>query len=316
MIKILFCKDKKVEEGKLESLTLYKEKADLLWVDIEAAKDEDLACLDEIFSFHELAIEDCIFPSQPKIDEFHDHLFIVIYALLDSEAEITTEELNIFVGQNYVVTVHEKPVPVLTGITKKLSSENGDFIKRSDFLLHTIVDRVIDGFTALVNKIDTEIDKAEEAAATNPHQEVINDLFGIKKRTISLRRIIVPQQKVIRYIAKKESSIISDETIPYFDDICDHIEQMSNTLETYRDVTSNILQVCFSNISNKMAGVVKMLTVIATIIMPLTLITSYYGMNLPLPEFGWGIKGVLFALTIMTSITIGLLVYFRKMRWI
>lgn len=316
MIKILFCKDKKVEEGKYESLALYKDKADLLWVDIEAAKDEELAVLDEVFSFHELAIEDCIFPSQPKIDEFPDHLFIVIYALLDSEREITTEELNMFIGQNYVVTVHEKSVPVLSNIAKKLSSENGSFIKTPDFLLHAIIDKVIDGFFLLVNKIDSEIDKTEEMAVENPSQEVINGLFDIKKRIISLRRIIAPQQKVIRYIAKKESSIIGEEMIPYFDDICDHIEQMSNTLETYRDVTSNILQVCFSNISNKMAGVVKMLTVIATIIMPLTLITSYYGMNLALPEFSWGIKGVIFAVAIMASITIGLLTYFRKKKWI
>ncbi|MBU2462139.1 magnesium transporter CorA family protein, partial [bacterium] len=242
MIKILFCKDKKIEEGKYENLALYKNSVDLLWVDIEAAKDEELAVLDEVFSFHELAIEDCIFPSQPKIDEFTDHLFIVIYALLNSEGEITTEELNMFVGQNYVVTVHEKPVPVLTNIAKNLSLENTDFIKTPDFLLHAIVDKVIDGFFLLVNKIDSEIDMVEESAVEKPGKEMISRLFEIKKKIISLRRIIVQQQKVIKQITTKSNILIKEEMIPYFDDILDHIEQMNNALETYRDATTNILQ--------------------------------------------------------------------------
>ena len=323
MIKILFCKDKRVEEGQKENLPLYKKTADLLWVDIEAAKEEELAILDEIFSFHDLAIEDCIFPSQPKIDEFSDHLFIVIYGLLDAEREITTEEINMFVGQNYVVTVHEKPVPVLANIAKKLSSENGSFIKTPDFLLHAIVDRAIDGFFLLVNKMDLEIDRIEESAVENPDQEVISQLFEIKKRIIALRRILTPQQRVIKYIAKKESSIIREEMIPYFDDILDHIEQMNISLETYRDATTDILQwlnsyleVHLQNVSNQMSQVMKVLTVVATIFMSLTLITSYYGMNLALPEFKWGIRGVLFAIALMASITFGLLLYFRKKRWI
>jgi magnesium transporter len=308
-----YCKNEIKSNIAKDELRFYKDNAELLWVDLESPKEDELAILSEVFGFHELAIEDCIFPqNQPKIDEFEDYIFIVIYALLDSK-EQNIEELNIFCGKSFVVTVHERPIPVLTNLLKRTDTV---LQKGSDSLLHSIIDGVVDSFVSLVDRLDAEIDRAEEDVVENPAQDVINKLFDLKKRVISLRRIISPQQRVIRHIARRESNIIREEMVPYFNDILDHIERINGVLESFRDVTTNILQVGFSNISNQMAQIIKVLTVIATIMMPLTLITSYYGMNFEKIPFGWGFSGYLFAVFVMVSVAFGMLFFFRKKGWI
>ncbi len=299
-----------IPQGDIQS---FLKDANLLWVDIEDPDEKDIDILEDIFMFHELSIEDCIFPNnQPKIDEYDDYLFIVIHCLIDSEIE----GLNIFLGKNFIVTVHEREIQTLLDVINKTKKDVELFKNGACFLLHSILDNTIDSFLLLIDKLDIEIDKREEEAVEAPTQETINKLFDLKKRIISLRRTILPQQAVINTLIRKQFDFIKEETIPYFKDINDHIIRINSTLEIYRDSTTNILQLCFSNFSTQLAQIVKILTVITTFILPLTLITSYYGMNVAIPEFKWGILGWLFSIVIMVGIVLAMFIYFRRKKWL
>jgi len=296
-----------------EKIQEYKEKGNLLWIDLEDPEETELELLEDIFSFHELSIEDCIFPSnQPKLDVFDNYLFIVVCGLVNSN-EIG--EIDIFLGKNFLVSVHERSISSIEEII--VNADKDELLKQGpDFLLHAIIDRTVDKFFFLLDTIDAKIDKAEEDIVGKPSQDVINFLFELKKMIVSLKRTIVSQQAVINQLIKKPIDLISDSVIVYFKDINDHLLRINSTLETFRDATTNILQVCFANMSAQLAQIVKILTLIATFILPLTLITSYYGMNVAIPEFGWGIKGWLVSIGIMFSVVISMFAYFKKKRWL
>ncbi|MEW6680272.1 MAG: magnesium transporter CorA family protein [bacterium] len=312
MLKSFAYIDEKIASDiKREEMGLNLSKAELLWIDIEDPNEADIDILEDVFKFHELSIEDCIFPqNQPKIDEFDDYLFIVVHALVNSEIE----GISIFVGKNYVVSVHERPIPALSELIGTIKKKEELLKNSSCFLLHSILDRIVDSFLLITERIDAEIDKAEEEAMLNPSRNAISRLFDIKKKILSLRRTILPQQSVINTIIRKPFPIIKEETIPYFKDIGDHIIQVNTTLNTYRDILTHILEVCSSNLESHLSEVLKVLTVIATLAMPFLMITSYYGMNIALPEFKWGIKGVAFVFGIAIASTLAVFIYFRKKR--
>ncbi|MEW6102261.1 MAG: magnesium transporter CorA family protein [bacterium] len=312
MLKSFAYIDEKIASDiKREEIGLNLSKADLLWLDIEDPNEADIDILEDVFKFHELSIEDCIFPqNQPKIDEFDDYLFIVVHSLVKEE----TEGLNIFVGKNFVVTVHEREIPALSNVVNKIKKDGEIFKNGSGFLFHSILDSVVDGFLLIIKRIDDEIDRAEEEAMLNPSRNAINCLFNIKKKILSLRRTILPQQAVINTIIRKPFPIIKEEHIPYFKDINDHIIQVNTTLDTYRDILTHILEVCSSNLEAHLSEVVKVLTVLATLAIPFLMVTGYYGMNIALPEFKWGIKGLAFVFGITFLSTFAVFIYLRKKR--
>lgn len=297
-----------ISEGEVSR---YLKDAHLLWVDIEDPDEKDIDILEDVFKFHELSIEDCIFPNnQPKIDDFDDYLFVVVHCLINLEVC----ELNIFVGKNYIVTVHEREIPTLSNIINRAKKDDKLFKGSPCFVFHAIFDGIIDSFFSLIDRLDMEIDNASQEAIESPSQKAMSKIFSLRQRVVLLRKTILPQQVIVNNIIKKPLPLIKEETIPYFKDINDHINKINSLLEVCRDNVTHSLEVGFGNISNQLAYTVKILTIIATILLPLQVITGYYGMNVALPEFKMGLRGVFIVISLMISVPIGMYLYLKKKR--
>jgi len=294
----------------------------LLWLDLVDPTEEEITILSDEFKFHELAIEDCLFPqSQPKVDDFGVYIFIVIQGVKkhieNSDEELKPVELNIFFGKNFVVTVHEEFIKSITNLSLRCKQNPMFLNKGSDFLLHAIIDGVVDSYLPLLEEIDDKIEQVEDEVLTNPTQAAMNDIFSLKKRILAIRKIIGPQQAVIGLLSKRDIPFIKPNTLIYYRDIYDHLVRISDTIDMYRELTTSVVDVYLSGSSNRLTEVMKVLTLIATIMMPLTLITSYYGMNVQLPEFSWGlVRSIPFIWTLLIGTTLGLLLFFRHKKWI
>lgn len=294
----------------------------LLWLDLVDPTEEEIIILSEEFKFHELAIEDCLFPqSQPKVDDFGNYIFLIIQGVKkhieDDSEELKTVDLNIFFGKNFVVTVHEESIKSITGIFTRCKQNPLFMAKGSDFLLHAIIDGVVDSYLPLLEELDDEIEQVEDEALTTQSHSVMSDIFSLKKKILAIRKILGPQRTVIGLLSRRDIPFIKSNTLIYYRDIYDHLVRISDTIDTYRDLTTNILDIYLSGTSNRLAGVMKVLTLIATITMPLTLITSYYGMNIKLPEFAWETtQSMSFVGALLIGTTLGLLLFFRHRKWI
>lgn len=325
MINSFFLNEKKeliTDLKKIDIQQVLKSKESLLWIDLIDPTDEEIIILSEEFKFHELAIEDCLFPqSQPKVDDFGNYIFIIIQGVkkhIENDDEgLKPVDLNIFFGRNFVVTVHEEPIKSISNLSLRLRQNPMFLDKGSDFLLHAIIDGVVDSYLPMLEEIDNKIEQVEDEILTNPSQKAISEIFSVKKEILAIRKIIAPQRAVIGILSRRDIPFIKPNTLIYYRDIYDHLVRIGDTTDIYRDLTTNILEVYFSGASNRLTEVMKVLTLIATIVMPLTLITSYYGMNIQLPEFGWGIgRSMGFIWTLMIGTTLGLLLFFRHKKWI
>lgn len=298
-----------------------KDKNTLLWLDLLDPTEDEIAILSEEFNFHELAIEDCLFPqSQPKVDDFGNYIFLIIQGIKkqkdNGEEELNTIDLNIFFGENFVVTVHEETIKSITSLFMRCRQNPMFLDKGSDFLLHAIIDGVVDSYLPLLEEIDDTIEMVEDKVLSNPNQNVMKEIFILKKKTLSIRKIIGPQQTVIGILSRRDIPHIKPNTLIYYRDIYDHLVRIGATLDTFRDQTTNVLEVYFSGSNARLTEAIKVLTLIATIMMPLTLITSYYGMNIHLPEFTWkGIQSVPFVWSLLVGTTLGLLLFFKHKKW-
>ncbi len=299
-----------------------KNEKNLLWIDLIDPTDEEIDILSEDFKFHELAIEDCIFPqSQPKVDDFGTHIFIVLQGVKkekeNGDEELKTVDLDIFFGKNFVVTIQEEPIKSITNLSVRCRQNPMFLEKGSDFLLHAIIDGLVDSYLPLLDEIDDKIEEIEDKVLTNPTQAVVNEIFSLKKKILAIRKITGPQRAVIGLLSRRDIPFIKAGTLIYYRDIYDHLVRIGDTIDMYRDLTTDVLGVYFSGSSSRLTEAMKVLTLIATIMMPLTLITSYYGMNIHLPEFGWtGIRSVPFVWTLLSGTILGLLLFFRHKKWI
>lgn len=292
----------------------------LLWIDMESPTDKEVLLLSDDFGFHELSIEDCIFPQNlPKIDAFDTYCFIAVHSIsqeLEIKEELKIIEINIFLGKNFIVTVHDQSSPIITILKEKVRQDHSILLKGTDFLLHTILDKIVDNYLPLAEQIDDKIEEIEEKVLTNPTGENISYILDLKRYILSLRKIIIPQRVVISRLSRGDISFVSSKTLMYFRDIYDHLVRIGDMLDMYRELLTNTLEVYLSGTSTKLNEVIKVLTVIATFMMPLTLITSYYGMNIPLPEFTEDGNGIFIVWSLMIGVTVGLFVFFKYKRWL
>jgi len=297
----------------------FKKNGGLLWVDIQGFDKREIGQLEKAFSFHPLAIEDCISTSErPKIDQYNSYLFIILHAvrLKPRKFGIETIELNSFIGENFLVTVHETFVPSIDGIKERCKKNPALMSKRSGDLFYSIADAMIDNYFPILMKLDKEIDTVEHGILENPGPNLLDKLFSLKNDTLALRRLIGPQRETINFIARGEYTIIGSELKLYFRDVSDQLARIIDILETYRDALSTAMEGYRNALSNRTNEVMKILTIIATIMMPLTLITGIYGMNfkfMPELQSKYGYYGTL---SIMLLIAFGMLLFFKRKRWL
>ena len=292
----------------------------LLWLDLEGVSRDEGSVLRDVFGFHPLAIDDCfnqhIDPA--KIDDYGDYIYLIAQAISYEERteRLQTTELDLFLGRNYVVSFHDKPLPFV-GELRRRCTENGPVLARgADFLAHALLDTLVDDYQPAVDVLDETLGRVEELVLANPQPSVLQEILVLKRNVQRLRRTIIPQRDEVNRLARGEfPKLVRPESHMYFRDIYDHVVRVEQLLESVRDLADGVLNTYLSAVNNRMNEVMKTLSVVAAIFLPLTLIASIYGMNFEnMPELGWqwGYFGILGA---MGAIGLGLVAFFRFRRW-
>jgi magnesium transporter len=293
----------------------------LLWVDMEDMTNEDVELLSNVFSFHPLAVADCISKNihPPKIDEFEDHLFVIVHGInyhIESEV-VETTELAFFLGKNYVVTTHDVPMRSISSyVSGQVRKSGRPMRRRADFLAHDIIDAMVDNFMPTIDEMDERSVAVEAEALHEPKRETLASIMQLKRSILALMRVILPQREIVNGLSRGEYALVSERAQIYYRNIYDHLVRIEMLIGGLRDMTESALSTYLSSVSNRMNEVMKVLTLIATIFIPLTFIAGIYGMNFAnMPELEWryGYFGILI---VMAVIGISLVIYFRKKKWV
>lgn len=298
----------------------------LTWTNIERPSVNEVKYLDQHFNFHPLNLDDVLSQVQrPKIDEYDDHLFIVLhFPVFDKKNRITRpSEVDIFIGEDYVVTVHcSANLKPLTKFFREcqLHEENRKtFLGRgSGFLLYHILDRLVSYCFPILNKITESIDDIEDIIFTKPVPETVRQISLIRRDLISFRRVIRPQISVIENLEEEDYPFLKEEQEIYFGDVADHIRKIWDGLEDSKEVVDGLAETSNWLTSNRIQEIMRVLTIVMAVIAPATLVTGFFGMNIPIP--GGLEHGSLLAFAILLSIIIllglGMFIYLRHRRWI
>jgi len=315
---------KKVEEYKGFSLSdLDAIKGETVWIDVSNPTTKDLAPLKDKYGFHHLALEDCVHQIQrPKVENYQDHVFIVSREI-EYNKKITTSQLALFLGKNYVVTIHDEKSQSIETIWENLLDENPRLLSSgADFLAYSILDEVTDKYFVSLDNVEGRIEKIEDNVVKNPSKKTLKQIFQLKKDLLLFRKPIWPMREVYHTLASGNLPNIQDKTVPYYRDLYDHLIQVIDVIETYRELIGGALETYLSSLSNNTNEVMKVLTVIASLMLVPTLISGIYGMNFDtsispynMPELKW-VFGYPFALGSMALTIIIMLVWFRKKRFI
>jgi magnesium transporter len=291
-----------------------------IWVDLSDPTADDIRLLTDVFHFHELAVEDAIAEiHHPKIESYGDYLYLILHGIdfKASEHQFQTQDVDFFLGGTYLVTVHP-------GLSRSIGKVGELCLRNSQMLgegptgmLHRIVDTMVDNYRPEVDKLQERLDELEREVFERSSPTLARRILDFKRDVSSLRRVVQPQRDVVGRLARREFPLV-DEAMSYrFRDVYDHLVRLTDESMFFGDRITSLLDAHLSTVSNQLNGVMKILTVIATIFMPLTFITGLYGMNVDLPHFGLGPQLFFWVLLIvMVTVSVGMLVYFRMRRWI
>jgi magnesium transporter len=273
----------------------YRSGKGLLWVDIDEITPEDGAFLEQTFGFHPLAVEDCVSANihSPKVDDFGEYLFIIVHGInYAAESEVVeTSELNVFLGANFVVSSHNLTMYSI-GAVKHSVEANGRVMRQgADFLVHAMIDALIDNVMPAIDRMTEIAEEIEEQVVRNPHPSTLEAVLKLKRSAIRLHRVMAPQREVLNRISRGEFRLVSGDARIFFRDIYDHIVRIEDLNQTVRDMTDNALATYLSSVANRQNEVMKVLSIVAAIFLPLTLLAGIYGMNFEnMPELRtqWG----------------------------
>jgi magnesium transporter len=309
------------ETETLEECYPFKDRPTIIWINIDGIHEiETLEKLGDCFGLHPLTLEDILNTDQrPKIEDYGEYIFIVLKMLYpdDDTGEILAEQVSLVLGQNFVISFQEREGDIFNSVRERIRSGKGRIRKMgADYLVYSLLDSIVDNYFIILEKLGERIEFLEEKLIINPVPEAINLIHKLKREMIFLRRSVWPLREVIGSIERGESSLIKGSTNIYLRDVYDHTIQVIDTIETFRDILSGMLDIYLSSVSNRLNAVMKVLTIIATIFMPLTFIAGIYGMNFKyMPELEWRLGYPVILLT-MVSIGVLMLVSFRKKKWL
>ncbi len=305
----------------IDDILQFKDKDTVTWVNIEGLKNiEIIESIGQAFNIHPLVLEDILNTHQrPKFEDFEDYQYIVLKGLFLESADITViyEQISILLLNNFVFTFKEKKDDLFLPIVKRIQNDKSRIRSLGpDYLTYTILDSIIDQNFALLESLDEVIDSIEEELLINPATKTLKRIQGIKRELIYVRRSISPLRELLSSILRNESHLIEEKTQIYFRDVYDHVLRISETIELQRDMVYGLMDMYQTSISNKMNEVMKVLTVFASIFIPLTFIAGVYGMNFEyMPELKWRLAYPILWVVFIT-VAIGLLAYFRRKKWL
>jgi magnesium transporter len=298
-----------------------------LWVDLESpTPEESRYVLEEVFHFHPLSIEDCVTASpSPKVDEyspkeedlFTPYLFIVIHAVDYSRKDgvFATNELNFFLGKNFLVTYHSGLLKSVSLTEERAVKATTNIARAPDRVAHTLLDLIVDNYKPALDELSLEIAELEQQALQHPTTQTLNKILQVKKEVLHLRQIIGPQREVLARFARGEFKLIRAHLVPYYRDVYDALFHISELAQGYTDTLTGILQVYLNMSSNRTGEVVKLLTMITVITTPLMMVGTWYGMNFKhMPELD-SPYGYVAALVLTALSTVATYWYFKRKRW-
>lgn len=290
----------------------------LLWVDFEDPAEGEVALLTDLFAFHPLAIEDCLHAqSRPKVDDYEDYLFLVFHSWNRSEEGVRLEEVDFFLGKNYVVSYHVEPRRSIADVMERLPRDPKLFMGGgADLLLHQVIDRMVDRYAVVVDSIDERVDTLEDDILENPRGETLKSILGLKRDLQELFRTVRHQRDVVNSLAREGHQVISKKGRTFFRDVYDHVVRVHDTVEGLRDQVGGARDAYLSIVSNRMNEVMKGLSLVATIILPLTFVTGVYGMNFETMPFLKEPNGFYVTCGIMAALGIGMYFAFRRRGWV
>lgn len=308
-----------------EELREYRGKSSVTWINVIGLHDLDLfRWLEEHYGIHPLALEDVVNVGQrPKQEDYAKHDFIIMKQIDLGAEGLQQEQISILLGSDYVVTVQEIPGDAFDPVRERL--RRGRLRIRgagADYLAYALIDALIDRFFPVLERYGERIEALEDALVDDPDRELLTQIHSIKKELLVLRRIAWPHREVIHGLERRETPLIRDETRVFLRDCYDHCVQIMDILETYRDLASGMLDVYLSSVSHRMNEVMKVLTVMASIFIPLTFIAGVYGMNFDpeagrwnMPELGWAFGYPAFWVVIV-GLGGAMVWYFRRKGWL
>jgi magnesium transporter len=320
----MFYNDQTIEEKILtqaEECHLYKEKEGVTWINIEGVRNSEvLQKIGTCFNLHPLLLEDVACGGQrPKIEYYEDHIFIIVQMLEYKEEtkEIKIEQVSFVLGKNYVLSFQETPGDVFSPNRERIRTYKGKIRKSGpDYLIYSLIDTVVDNYFVILEKTGEKIEEIEMSLISKPSHELLRAIYKLKRDNIFLRKSVWPLREVVSKMEKDESKLIKHNTKLFLRDVYDHTIEVIETIESYRDISSGMVDMYLSSASNKMNSIIKVLTIISTIFIPLTFIVGVYGMNFKnIPELEWK-NGYYIIWGVMIAIAGVMVVYFRKKRWI
>lgn len=299
----------------------FKEEPTVTWINIDGLHEVGvIESIGKHFGLHPLILEDIVHTGQrPKMEDFEEYLFTVLNMLRydQEDDEVKAEQVSLVVGPNYVISFQERPGDVFNGVRERLRKGKGRIRKAgSDYLAYALVDAVVDEYFLILETIGEKIEVVEEELLVNSTRETLQNIHDMKREMIFFRKQVWPLRELVNGLSKGESSLIRESTGIYLRDVYDHTIQIIDTIESFRDMLSGMLDIYLSTISNRMNEVMKVLTIIATIFIPLTFVAGIYGMNFKyMPELEWR-WGYFMVWGVMVLILVSLVGYFKRKRWL
>jgi magnesium transporter len=313
------------EIGEPQRVRDFLDKWPVLWVDVEGLGDaETIRTLGELFGLHRLALEDVINVHQrPKIEQYGNYCFVVTRMVRLGE-HLETEQLSLFLGKNFVLTFQEgRPGDCLDLIRERIRQKRGRIREAGlDYLVYALLDAIVDCYFPILEEYGERLEAFEDEILSRPYGDTVARIHEIKRHLLTLRRAVWPQRETFNSLLREETPFVTHETRLYLRDCYDHVTQLIDLIETYRELGADLIDVYLSSISNRTNEIMRVLTVISTIFIPLTFIAGVYGMNFNpsaspwnMPELNW-FWGYPLSLALMAAVALGQLIFFRRRGWL
>src|SRR4029079_6047097 len=300
---------------------LLKDKSAVIWVDMEAPTEADERILLDVFKFHPLTVEDCRENRHyPKVEEFHSYIYFIVHGVTanTSPDRFTTIELGGCLVPNYVTAYHHERFRSINNVKQLLRTTPVACQRGPAFLLHQILDQVVDFYSPVLDDFDDRIDRLEDDIFTlqRPNNEILSEIMDLKRSVLRLRRIYGKQMDILHRMSRGEFGLIPEDMRPFYRDVYDHLVRVVDLAENYRDLISGSLEAYLSVVSNRLNEIMKVLTIFSAVMLPLTFIAGVYGMNFDnMPELH-SRYGYYAVWAIMVVVAIGMLLFFRRRGWI
>ncbi|GAV24145.1 magnesium and cobalt transport protein CorA [Carboxydothermus islandicus] len=289
----------------------------LLWVDLYNFEEKELYYLARIFNFHELTVEDCLtFSPRAKVDKYENYYFFLLHALRydeEQEEEILLVQLGVYLGSNFIVTVHKSALPSLGKLALVCRRSSEICVKGTEYFLYSIIDGIVDEYFPILEQVANRIEDLEDEIYEQPNREITDEFIDLKRTILAIRRAISHQKRIFGNLIRPPFPL-SEEIKPYFSDLADHLERATDTVDSQRDMLDQILMTYNSIITTRTNETMRVLTIISTIFMPLTFVTGFFGMNVPFPAQDHYISTG-FITAGLIAISYGMIRWFKYKNW-